>query len=69
MGSVEKLRAADENARMAAQIDELVAKFRKECVDMRQNEEERRAQKIIKHRRAAVWINKPEALLHMKNDK
>jgi hypothetical protein len=32
---------------------------------MRVQEDEQRAQRLIKHRRAAVWINKPEALAHI----
>lgn len=62
MGYVNNLRTIVENARNAEIIDEQVAKFRKATLEMRQQEDELRAQRIIKHRRAAVWVNKPEAV-------
>jgi chromosome condensin MukBEF ATPase and DNA-binding subunit MukB len=61
MGYVQQV----ENARLSQQIDEQVAKFRKETLEMRDREDELRAQRLIKHRRAAVWINKQEALAHL----
>jgi len=66
MGYVQKLRDLAENARLAQQIDEQVAQFRKDTLKMRQQEDELRAQRLIKHKRAAVWVNKPEALAHLK---
>lgn len=65
MGYVQKLRTVVENARYAEIIDEQVAKFRKETKEMRVQEEEQRAQRLVKERRAAVWVNKPEALAHI----
>jgi hypothetical protein len=65
MGYVQNLRTIVENARFAETIDEQVVKFRKETKEMRVQEDEQRAQRLIKHRRAAVWINKPEALAHI----
>lgn len=56
---------AAENARYAEIIDKQVAKFRKETLEMRQQEDELRAQRLIKHKRAAVWVNRPEALKHI----
>jgi hypothetical protein len=52
--------------RISKNIDEQVAKFRRDTLIMRQKEDELRAQRIIKHRRAAVWVNKPDALVHLK---
>lgn len=66
MGYVQNLRTLIENARFAEIIDEEVAKFRKETLEMRQQEDDQRAQKLVKYRRAAVWVNKPEALAHIK---
>lgn len=65
MGYVQKLRDLAEDARLAQQIDEQVAQFRKDTLEMRQQEDELRAQKLVKHRRAAVWVNKPESLGHI----
>lgn len=65
MGYVQKLRTNAENARNAEIIDEQVAKFRKETLEMRQQEDELRAQRLIKHKRAAVWVNRPDALTHI----
>lgn len=66
MGYVQNLRTIVENARFAEIIDEQVANFRKETLEMRIQEDEQRAQKLVKHRRAAVWVSKPEALAHIK---
>lgn len=66
MTYVQNLRTIVENARFADIIDKQVAKFRKETKNMRVQEDEQRAQRLIKHRRAAVWVNKPEALAHIK---
>lgn len=66
MGYVQNLRTNVENARYVDMIDEQVAKFRKETQEMRVQEDEQRAQRLIKHRRAAIWVNKPEALTHIK---
>lgn len=65
MGYVQNLRTLAENARFAEMIDEQVAKFRKETLEMRQQEDEERAQRLVKHRRAAIWVHKPEALAHI----
>jgi len=65
MGYVENLRSLVQTARYAEIIDEQVANFRKETLEMRQQEDEQRAQRLIKHKRAAVWVNKPEALTHI----
>ncbi len=65
MGYVENLRSLVETARYAEIIDEQVAKFRKETLEMRQQEDEQRAQRLIKHKREALWVNKPEALAHI----
>lgn len=65
MGYVNNLRTVVENARFAEMIDEQVAKFRKDTQEMRQQEDEQRAQKLIKHKRAAIWVNRPEALAHI----
>jgi hypothetical protein len=66
MGYVQNLRTVVENARFSEMIDEQVAKFRKETKEMRVQEDEQRAEKLVKHRREAVWVNKPEALAHIK---
>jgi hypothetical protein len=65
MGYVQNLRTLVENARFAEMIDEQVAKFRKETKEMRVQEDEQRAERLVKHRRAAVWVSKPEALAHI----
>lgn len=65
MGYVQNLRSLVENARFAEIIDEQVAKFRKDTKEMRVQEDEQRAQKLVKHRRAAVWVNKPEAVAYI----
>jgi hypothetical protein len=65
MGYVQKLRTAAENAKNVEIIDEQVAKFRKETLEMRKQEDELRAQRLIKHRRAAVWVNRPDAVAHI----
>jgi hypothetical protein len=61
-----KLIIDAENVQYAMIIDEQVAKFRKETLEMRKQEDELRAQRLIKHRRAAVWVNRPEALQHIR---
>lgn len=65
MSHVEKFRSLIETSRYAEIIDEQVAKFRKETLEMRQQEDEQRAQKLIKHKRAAIWVSKPESLAHI----
>lgn len=65
MGYVQKLRMSAENARYVEIIDKQVAKFRKETLKMREQEDELRAQRLIKHRRAAVWVDRPDALKHI----
>ncbi len=65
MGYVQNLHIVIENARFEAVIDKQVAKFRKETREMRKQEDELRAQRLIKNRREAIWVNKPEALTHL----
>lgn len=65
MGYVQNLRTIVEEARYAEIIDEQVSKFRKETKEMRVQEDEQRAQRLVKHRRAAIWVSKPEAVAHI----
>jgi hypothetical protein len=58
MAFAQKLRDAVEFARQSEIIDTQVAQFRKETQDMRQQEDDQRAQRIVKFRREAKWVSK-----------
>jgi hypothetical protein len=58
MAFAQKLRDAVEFARQSEMIDAQVAQFRKETQDMRQQEDDQRAQRIVKFRREAKWVSK-----------
>lgn len=58
MAFAQKLRDAIEFGRQSEKIDIQVSKFRKETEDMRQQEDDLRAQRIVKFRREAKWVSK-----------
>lgn len=58
MGFAQKLYIAIEFGRQCELIDAQVSEFRKETNLMRQQEDEQRAQRIIKFKRETKWVSK-----------
>lgn len=58
MAFAQKLRDAIEFGRQSEKIDTQVAQFRKDTHDMRQQEDDQRAQRIVKSKREAKWVSK-----------